>query len=171
MLVENEAAGDGILNDGNGVVSREKSSAVLSRETLVASVDTELRTLAADDVVDEAASIDERLCFEGLRRSMLRGPDAAPSPGLRLLLGVGVAVVDVDVEDDVDVDDDEIDVGVSVAALVATAVVVAAPAGAVGDREVVSLGADEATQRRPKKREAAVVTSASAEACAVSAPR
>jgi hypothetical protein len=78
--------GVGAALDGSATVG-SGSSAELSREMLVASVETELRTLAADDVVDETASMDERLCFDVLRRSMLSGrDDAAPVPGLRVLL-------------------------------------------------------------------------------------
>jgi hypothetical protein len=69
-----------------GDASLGRSSAALSRETVVASLETELRTLAADDVVDETASIEARLCFEVVRRSMLSGRDTAPCPGLRVLL-------------------------------------------------------------------------------------
>ncbi len=102
----------------------------------VASVDIELRTLAADEVVvDEAASIEAMLCFEVLRRSILSGRDGAPSPGLRVLLLE-------DAEPDAD----------------------AEPAAA----KVVNLGVEEEAQMRPRKREAAVVTSA--DACAASVP-
>ena len=111
----------------------DSRSVALSREIVVASVDAELKTLAADDeVVDAAASIElrveARLCFEVLRRSMLSGREGALSPGLSVLPGAGG-------------DDEE------------GAVVAAACANEA------NFGVEGEAHRRPKKREAAVVTS------------
>lgn len=107
------------------------------RETDVASVDIELNTLAADDVVvDDEASIEVTLCFDVVRRSMLSGRDVAPSPGLRVVL-----LEDAEPEADAE--------------------------GVVA--EEMSLGVEEEAQMRPRKRAAAVVTSA--DACAALVPR
>lgn len=64
----------------------EPSSVAESLETEVASVD-ELSTLAADETEEELASmelsVEAKLCFEALLRSMLRGREVAVRPGLR----------------------------------------------------------------------------------------
>ena len=128
-----------------GADPRDESSAALSREMDVASVDAVLRTLTADELgTEETASIElsveAMLCLEALRRSMLSGRDAATRRGLRVLLllvGVGVDWVD-DVE--------------------------AAPDDAA-DANEGNFGVEEEAHKRPRKREAAVVTS---DACAAS---
>ena len=66
-----------------GVDSRIDETSTLdeSRDTLVASVDAELRTLT--ELASIEFSVDARLCFDGLLRSMLSGRDGAFRPGDR----------------------------------------------------------------------------------------
>ncbi|KAL1838415.1 hypothetical protein VTK73DRAFT_4330 [Phialemonium thermophilum] len=74
----------------------ESSVGELSRVTEVASVDTELNTLAAEESDDEGPAsievmVEARLCFDALRLSMLSGREA--NPGLRVLALVLVLFV------------------------------------------------------------------------------
>lgn len=132
-----------------------------SLEMDVASVDAELRTLAADEVEVEVEfasmefRVEAKLCLEVLLRSMLVGREGAANPGLLVTKDAAVeAAEDATLEGGVVealvvgvmVDEDEMELGVGTAG-----------GCDCGLDEVGPLEIEEVN--RPKNREAAVLTS------------